>query len=437
MAGYVKNIVITLTRQILGLIIGLIAIALVARVLGVEEQGKYTILILIPLTLLNFMNLGIVPATIYWVGKKLFPLSDIYQTNKIIALLFSGIAIILGILFWVLFEEKYLEGIHIDEFFGILVCLPFLFLNYFFYSIFQGREDFESYNSILLINQIVLVIALVTAIVIFDFGLLGAGLSFTISHIITLVSIYYYFQKRKHNINGGKFSKAYFDKGILYGFKLYASNLLAFVNYRADLFLISYFLDFTSVGIYAIAVAIIERLWIIPGAISNVLYARISNLDSSSTQNNITSISTRNMLPVVVFFTLLLLLTSHIIIPIIFGVEYLASVEPLFYLFPGIILGAVAKPISNDFSGRGRAEINVYVALFTVLINIILNIILIPIYGIVGAAIATSISYSFNAIAKSIVFSKINGVKLINLLIIQKEDIVLYQSIYKKYLAKK
>lgn len=437
MSSYSTNIILTLTRQLIGLFIGLATLAIITRTLGPEHQGEYTLLILIPLTLFNFLNFGLGSSAIYWIGKKEFKLADIFITNKRVGILLSILAFFLAIIFHLFWGDKFLEGISTTEFTLIICSIPFLFLINFYNSIFQGNEDFKSYNSILLTNQLLLAATVIVTIVLFELKLIGAVISFTASQILTLLLTYYYFKKNKYTLSNGKFSSLYFNKSYKYGLKLFASNALAFINYRADLFLISYFLDFKSVGIYAISVLLMERLWIIPGTVSSVLYARIANLTNHTDRNNTTSISTRIILPLMVMATGILVICADPLIPWIFGNEYIESIDPLLYLVPGILFGAISKTISNDFSGRGQAHINIYVSVFTVIINIVGNIILIPKLGIAGAAISTSISYSFNAIVKSIIFCYLYNENVFNLLIIKKKDMLLLSTITKKYLHKK
>ena len=44
----VYNSSITVVRQVLGIIIGMLSAMIIARVLGVEGQGKYALVILLP-----------------------------------------------------------------------------------------------------------------------------------------------------------------------------------------------------------------------------------------------------------------------------------------------------------------------------------------------------------------------------------------------------
>ena len=51
----------------------------------------------------------------------------------------------------------------------------------------------------------------------------------------------------------------------------YAGNVAAYLNYRADEFIIAAFLPAEQLGFYAVAVGLVERIWIVPGAVSTAL----------------------------------------------------------------------------------------------------------------------------------------------------------------------
>ena len=115
-----------------------------------------------------------------------------------------------------------------------------------------------------------------------------------------------------------------------------------------------------------------------------------------------------------------------------FGADYAGSTAPFLWLIPGIVLGSMSRIISNYFSGIGRPEINTYVAVFLTILNICLNIFLVPKYGVVGAAIATTVTYSMNMMVKTVIFSWMNNMSWTTFVIIKISDF----DIYKGYIAK-
>ena len=116
--------------------------------------------------------------------------------------------------------------------------------------------------------------------------------------------------------------------------------------------------------------------------------------------------------------------------------EFVDSVQPFLYMIPGVVIFSMSKVLANDFIGRGYPEVNTYIAFVTALTNFGLNIWLIPIYGVKGAAIATSSSYILDALIKSVYFSFKNNVAFKEFYIFKSSDVELYKAQLNKYLKK-
>ena len=60
----------------------------------------------------------------------------------------------------------------------------------------------------------------------------------------------------------------------------YAANVLQYLNYRLDLFLVAYFRGLKEVGLYALATSLAQLIWLVSGAVATAVLARVgSGLD--------------------------------------------------------------------------------------------------------------------------------------------------------------
>jgi len=429
----VYNSSITVIRQVFGIIIGMLSALIIARTLGVEGQGRYALVILLPNLLYTIFNMGVARATVFYIGKKEFALEDVFRTNLLVSMVISFATILIGILFIIFFHEKFYASVSIQLMFMILCVLPFLFLNKNLQVIFQGKEQFEKFNIVVILNQVGLLFFSSLFLLALNLDLFGALLAFVLTQVLMLFLVFYYLQSEYNlKFTSGNLSLDYFKGSVLYGIKGHLSNILAFINYRIDLFIIAYFLNDAAVGLYSVAVSIAERIWIVSQSVSSVLFARVSNLSSDVERAQFTALVSRNVL----FLSILggggLFLLGKWIIYLLFGAAYAGSIAPFLWLIPGIVLGSMSRIISNYFAGIGKPEINTYVAIFLTILNIGLNIILVPKYGVVGAAVATSITYSTNMVIKTIIFSSMNKIHYSNFVIVKMADF----EIYKSYIAK-
>lgn len=422
------NSLLTIVRQVLSIFFGFIAMVLIARVLGKEGQGQYTLAILLPSLLFTLMNSGIPVSTVFFIGQKKYSDEEIYSTTFFSTLILSLLSILVGLVLVYFFKDYFFASLTSGLLFSTLLIIPLIYLQKNLQTFLQGKEDFKSYNIVIILNQLSLLVFSVVFVWYLQLGVVGAILSFACSQLI-MVLVSFVFMYKDYRLGIPKlFSSSYFKESLLFGLKGHFSNVLSFLNYRIDMFLLAYFIDDIAVGIYSIAVMLAERIWLVSQSVSSVLFARVANLTSEKERNIFTSLASRNTLFITFLGGGLLALISHWLVLTFFGTEYSDSVEPFLYVIPGIVLFSMSKVLANDFIGRGYPEVNTYIACVTALTNFGLNVWLIPTYGIKGAAISTSVSYILDALIKSIYFSRKNKIAFGEFYFIKSSDIQLYKS---------
>jgi Na+-driven multidrug efflux pump len=78
--------------------------------------------------------------------------------------------------------------------------------------------------------------------------------------------------------------------------------------------------------------------------------------------------------------------------------------------------------LTSDLAGRGRPEVGAWFSLIVVSINLPLDLLLIPHWGIVGAALASSVAYVTAGAAVLYLFSKASGLSVWRILVVQPSD---------------
>ena len=434
--GIFYNSLLTVIRQVLSIIFGLFAMIIIARVLGSSGQGKYTLAILLPNLLYTLLNSGLSVSTVFYLGQKKYSDSQIYSTNLFTSLLLSIASIFIGLIIIFFFKDYFFESLTVKLLLYTLLIIPLLFTQKNIQTIFQGKEDFEKFNMIIILNQLGLLLFAILFVLILQMGVFGAILSFFMSQFLMLLASFYFLKKYYNLFIPNQVSINYVKDSFIFGLKGHISNILSFINYRIDIFIIAYFLDDIAVGLYSVAVLISERIWLVSQAVSSVLFARVANLSDDLERNRFTSLASRNTLLITFVGGLILALISHWFINLFFGGSYSQSVIPFLYLIPGVVIFSMSKVLANDFIGRGYPQINTYIAFVTALCNLGLNFWLIPKYGIKGAAIATTSSYLLDTLMKSCYFSLKNNISFSEFYFIKLSDLTLYKNQINKYLKK-
>ncbi|WP_420554890.1 polysaccharide biosynthesis C-terminal domain-containing protein [Neptuniibacter marinus] len=399
-----RNISTTFGRQMLGALVQFLIIIIIARELGPVGNGIYALVILLPSMLVSLLNLGVAPATVFYVSRKDFDSAYVVVGNLRIALVISllGIIVMLPILwFW---GGRVFPSVPITLLYIGLFSFPLTLLLSYLNAVFQGQENFKVFNCVVLIPPCLNLFFISFAIYVFDFSLSGAILSYFLSQLAGLVIVFVFLCRDGSLIKiiKNKLLLSLYIRGSLsYGCKMHLSNVLAFINYRADIFFVNIFLNPAATGVYVIAVQIAERIWMVSQAASTVLLPRLSAMQATPKAR---MALTNKAFIVVSLMTAglsgLVTIGLYWLLEPIFGDAYVNSWLVYIWLLPGVIAGAGARIYSNCIAAAGKPEWNMYVACVVVSINIIGNILLIPEHGIIGAAWATSIAYCCNAIFK-------------------------------------
>jgi O-antigen/teichoic acid export membrane protein len=426
MDSFSKNTAITFITQILNLVLGIMTSIIIARILGPEGKGIYTLAILLPWFVIVISNLGIGPATVFYMGKGKYSLRKILGSNLILANILSVIAVIINIIIIVFFRNVLLKEVHLSYLLLATVLIPFLLLYEYLLNIILGLQEIKKYNLAESFKGFFFLVLLVMVLYVFKFGLIGAISSLIISTLLALTIIFLWVGKLANGLTY-KIDKDCTRDLFLYGIKAHIGRLLSFLNYRFDIFLINAFLNPIAVGYYSVSVAIVEKLCLLSASASVVLFPRIASEKDEKRRKEFTPIVSRNVLFVTMMGAIFVYFISRWGVMLLYSKVYLPSVCPLQILLPGIIALSVARVLSNDIAGRGRPILTTYMAAVSVAVNIGLNILWIPRFGIEGAALASTVSYNILLIEVLFIYSRISGNPIAKILFIQRADFTFYK----------
>src|SRR6185369_3982557 len=79
--------------------------------------------------------------------------------------------------------------------------------------------------------------------------------------------------------------------------------------------------------------------------------------------------------------------------------------------------------LTRAFTSRHRQQVNIAAGMIALVTNVVLNLFLIPSMGIVGASMATAISYSGACVLLMVAFLKQSGLSPLRVLIADGDDL--------------
>lgn len=398
---------------------------LVARLLGPEGRGVFALAVLLPTLIISFTNFGIVSATTYYIACKHDDASMITGNTIIASLLVSLFSIGIGLIVTFFFRDSLFHGISANYLLVALLLIPPTLLVGNLQGILLGTQNFGQYNFLNLFQTFLLFLLTAIFLFVFHAGIYGALWANILALLLNCIMI----TKWVWN-NYGKpswfLNKSYLKNAFTYGLQAHLSNVLAYLGYRIDMFLVNFFLNPAAVGLYAVGVTLVEQIWMVSQTASTVLFPMVSSSGNAKAVKDFTPLISRTILILNILMAALFFLLSKWIILLLYGRAYLPASSTMQALLTGIIALGTSRILANDIAGRGKPMINTYINIVSVLVNVVLNILWIPSFGIVGAAWASTISYTVAMLGEVFVYARISENSWFKILFVQQEDLSIY-----------
>jgi O-antigen/teichoic acid export membrane protein len=418
----VKNSVITSITQWLMFGLSIIYNVALARYFGPEGKGQTYLILLIPTIIVLITNAGLGHALTYYIGKSIKEKKDYskYVNLTSTLLIVSYIPIVLIFVAITIFCSRILNlEFNIYSLIIILFFVPLKIYYYFLGYALLGQGNLLKYNLILLIEPFIQLVFTAIFISFLSVNVYSVVYSSIISYVVTalVATIFVYKPLQFRFILHLPTLKDMF----IYGRKIYFAQLTQFFNYRFDVFIVGYYLGAAEVGLYSVAVALAEVIWKLPNSVAIVIFSRVS---SQNTNKSRTPFISRLITFLVVVTSIGLIIFSKFIINIVFGKEFISSLEAFIWLIPGIIGLSIFKILFHDLAASGYPGIGSKATLLSLILTLIFDLVLIPGLGIKGAAIASTIAYLASTFLVARYFINLNNLKYRDIFILTKGDII-------------
>jgi len=276
--SFVKNTLSVFGTRVLMIFLSLLGGIIVARMLGPGNRGMLEILSTVPFLIVSFGNLGIGNANLYFLAKKKYPIEKIVANTVAISILLGTLLLFLSFLLVSLLSDSVFKDIPVMYSIIAFSPIPLMLFQRYSEYIFLGEELIGLRNRLNIIPGIsyfLLVLLLVVLMKKEVTGVLFAQLSSAIIAFVLGVILL-----KKISLIGFQFDWQLFKKSVSYGIVPFFALVILNLNFKADIFLIKYFLDNVQVGYYSLGVSLGEKIWLVPEAIGLVLFSKVSNIDT-------------------------------------------------------------------------------------------------------------------------------------------------------------
>ncbi len=399
--------------QVANLITGI----LVARFLGVEGKGAIAAIILVPQLMITIAGFGVSNAAAYHIGRETWPIERIVQTALFTSVVSGGLGLLLCTGWILLTWEDIYSPLMAVLAVGIV---PGAMIYTYVAGIFLGLQRIPDYAVSNWGPGVLKLVGTVLFVGLGGFGISGAVGAITFSVLFVSVvmlwklSTLMRLKLRFH----AEIAKEMTTIGSSYAIVFF----LMVMVYKSNIFLVQYFAGVKELGYYTLGSNLAELLWQIPAVMSAIVFTRsAASRDKEAFSRRVTSLAR------LVFLTgfcggVVIAVFAPVVVPLLYGEEFMPSVDILVALVPGAVAMVVFKILRQDLSGRGKPWAAVWIIIPMLALTAVGGAMLIPAYGAYGAAISMSVVYVLGTIGFMFQYARVCKIPMRELIVYQKAD---------------
>jgi len=421
--SFYRNAAGLLLTSTAGIVIGFATSVLLARYLTPGDRGTYALAVSFAMIAAALARLGWPTASLHRLRRLGSSSAEVTSTGIALVAMLSAVTILIGWLLEPWLTQSLFEGAPRLIVRLALCSAPALMLGVLMESIARGIDRFAIGNWYRVLALVSIFCAVLLVLVVRDGDVVEMMIAYLTVQTACAVGITLVVVRQ----TGLSASVDLSELGNSAGFaiKNYATSLSERLHERLDVFLIAYFASPVELAFYVIAVSITGRMRMPAEALAQAAYPQLAELNEEDASELACDV-VRQSFFLMLAAALLLASAAPLLVPVIYGAPYSASVLPLLLLLPGLLGLTVYRVLFRYFMAIDRQGVNIVVQSAALIVNVVLNLLLIPRYGVIGAAVASSVTYSLVAFMIGIVFIGSSGRGPIELLVPTRGDFDAY-----------
>ena len=401
MSSVKRGILSLLSSQVLSTVLYFVISIYNTRILGPAGKGEFSIFFNANSLFATFASFSLGHAVIYFSANEKIPIGRLVITigSFFAFLTLLSFGSLLGLqslnLSHLVFPENH--STRFDQIIFTFLLFLNLFCNYMT-CFLNGRKFFISFSASYVIPAL---IAAFWYAGIYYLGWQWIGLdAYTIvvfttvaTSVIHLTLTTFFFTKQIGLQQDWTFCNADEIKHILsFVSFVYLTNLIQFLTFKIDLWIVDHYQPKEIVGIYSLAVSLAQLIWIIPQTIGNVLLSFTSS-DSESQAITRTMTLGKILFPVMFLLALGMIGGLYFMIPLIYGKDFSHATYIISILMIGVVPYSMYYLFQTYLISRNKHYFNMVATGISLVTVILFDLLLIPAFQETGAAFAAAISY--------------------------------------------
>jgi O-antigen/teichoic acid export membrane protein len=387
--GFIRTVARTAAFNITSAVTAGIGGVLVARVLGPTLRGEYAAITSWFGVLVMVGGMGQPAALCFFISRDPLRARDYVGTSRAMMMTTGAVVLAIGLVI-----APYLAHGRSAEVLGYRVAfgasmVSFVAASYTF--ALQARA-LHRWNLVLVSQPLLSLTAIVTT---WRLRLLTLDSAIVVLAATTSLQLCWaYYNCRRTDLVPGRVRKELVRPLAVYGMTQIAALTPAALNAQLDQLVLSQTVPPADLGRYAIAVSLTLLPIPLVAAIGNVAFPRLAAQRATVQETKrLQWVAVAGSIGVATGLLLPLAAVAYWLIPFIFGAAYRAAVPLLWILTPGAIFLACGQVVGDVLRGRSQVGVVAWAQGLAAVFTVVLLIILLPLVGVYGAAIASTVSY--------------------------------------------
>ena len=391
----IANISWLFADRVLRLCLSLVVGVWVARYLGPEQFGLYNYAVAFVSLFSVLSTLGLDGIVVRNIVQEPTKQDEILSTVLVLKLISSTVVMLISIAAIFLFKPNS-ELIH--WLVGIIatgsIFKAFDAIDFWFQSQVQSKYTVYSKNSAFILVAItkIILIQIQAPVIAFAWSSLA-------ENCISAIGLMAFYAYKGYTLRLKRFSFSCTKQLLKDSWPLMLSSFLIMIYMRIDQVMLGELIGDQEVGIYAASVKLAEIWYFVPMIIASSTFPSVVESRQVSEVRLYKKMQKLyNLMALLAYCTAIpMTFLAQWIVNILFGEEYARAGSILAILAWAAIFVNLGVARSSFLTTMNWTSLHFKCVFWATLMNVTLNFILIPIYGGIGAAISTCISYWFSA----------------------------------------
>lgn len=418
-----RAVTLNVLGQLGNLAVGFVGSILVARWLGPADRGLLGLIASTSGFAVALLGLGWPLAVLYAASKRDASQGALLGNTIAFAIVLTVVLVPLAWIFRGALADTFGHGRGDRLWVAAAGLVPLTLLEYAVPCQLAGRLRFGLMNALRVISKVAYLVVAVLLVGLLHLGVAGGVAALAAGSLViaagcvpTLV-----------RIERPRVDRAAVRELLRYGRRVQAGTVFQLANYRLDVIVAQFFLPLRAVGAYLMAEILAELVIVLAQSFQSSVLPLVARAEDEESALRTTTSSLRHHSILAAAAVAGNAVFGTCVILFALGPSYRGALVPFFILLPAVWFlgtGAVVGGLLRGMDKPGAASV---LSGATVVATVVLDLALIPTVGIVGAAIASLVSYAFFGAVSVAYLSRRLGLPARALVLPTRADLALYR----------